>query len=248
MKGGSVIQARGGAAYRTFTGSASGESFQNVPAPGGGGSGGTILLQIGGGTTMNGQLDVAGGAAGLLVTSYPSFFAGLDVKANGGTGAPGYFRMEKSGGAALFELGQGNPPASQRNVGELTDSQDRGASQSHFYTTRKTVPPEFLYFELEAELNGVTKIYSDNPDPSSPYSLPGPTEPLQIEFQGAMVNALTGFPNLETLGPWVKFMADDPSGSINDNPATGFRFRVVYDSQGGTVDIVVRRITVCFIQ
>ena len=244
MKGGSVLQARGGGAYRFMDTS----STDNVPAPGGGGSGGTVLVQVGGGTTMNGLLDVAGGASGLLSTKLPSFFAVVDIKTNGGTGAAGYYRLEKEGGAALFELGSGNPPATQKNVGTLTDSQSRGASQSRFYTTRKTVPPQFLYYELEVELDGVTRVFSDNPDPLSPHPMPGPNDPLQIEFQGAMVNALTGFPNLESLGPWVKFIADDPSGSVNDNPATGFRYRLIYDSQGGTVDIAVRRVSVHFIQ
>ncbi|MCB9869648.1 MAG: hypothetical protein H6837_07305 [Planctomycetes bacterium] len=264
MGGSAVLQAIGGSGYRIDSvNNRPGESRDNlfnVPSPGGGGSGGSIVLQVFGRPLLGGLLDTSGGKGGILDNT-PGGQPGLVAKATGGDGSPGYVRLETPGGPSVVDVGSSVPAAASTNIGMLTDHEFTGVSQSRFYASRLTFPPTFLRYEVEAYVDTgaglVRKLYSDDSEvgnPSSPYydkdfaGMASSTEPVHFELQGAKVSAVNGQPDLTTLGPWREAAASKTSRSLNDDKATGYRFRMTFDQDSGKTKIEVRRVSVFFIE
>lgn len=260
------LESKGGLGYKidaSPVGNEPGESIFNVPAPGGGGSGGTILLQVFGTPSLLGLIDTSGGKGGVLDTSSQASI-GMEARGRGGEGAAGYYRLETPGGASTVQLGNGIPVGGAKNVGPLLDSEDRGISQSKFYSTRLTFMPTFLRYEMEVTINGTPLFYTDDEDfgnTSSPKyraDYAGPAKagsPVRFQVQGAKVSPVSGLPDLETLGSWFDAV-NDPNGlDLNDHVdsegkqnATGFRFRLTYEPANKGDKIEVKRISVIFVE
>ena len=94
--GGGAIAFRAGSDLKVIAGAqvvargGSGFNYNYVPcaSPGGAGSGGSCLFQVGGAVQQSGRIDAGGGAGG--TASNPSPVAMLDVRAgNGGPGSNG---------------------------------------------------------------------------------------------------------------------------------------------------------------
>ncbi len=138
-------------------------------------------------------------------------------------------------------------------MGVLRDVDVKNSSQSKFYSTRLTFPPTFLRYELEVKIDGVRKLYSDDPDVGRSTSMifdkdysgrAHVAQPVFFRLQGATVNPVTGLPDLKTLGPWRELVRGT-SASINNDRANGFRFLLAYD-QSSTKTIEVLRVSVFF--
>ena len=57
-------------------------------------------------------------------------------------------------------------------------------------------------------------------------------------------------PDLVTLGEWREYAGGNSGQTLNEyepgKPITGLRFRLTYDSMNGSVNIVVKRVSVFF--
>ena len=207
------------------------------PAPSGGGSGGSVVLQVGGSATMGGMINVAGGVGGF--TNDTSVF---QVHVVGGTGAPGFIRMEvpKDPSAAL--LGNTNPPAGKDNVGLLKDSDKLVGSQSRWYPTRQVFPPKFMRYELEATIDNKKVVFSDDPTKGI---LADVGQAVRFWVQGAKVDS-NGRPDSSSIKGWRRVVGGTgPGKKLNQDAATGFRFMLIFDRNMAT-NIEVNKLTVYF--
>lgn len=229
------VLVRGGSAGRNESSISVG---QPQSAPGGAGSGGSLLLQSGRLTDLPGLIDVRGGSGGYLnrqTTVQPP--DGGRVVIAGGDGSPGFVRLEVPTNPLPALLPNVQPPPGPNNVGQLTEQDDRAGFMSKFYSTGQPIPPEFARYVIEARVNGNPVIYSD--DPAVPGSI-GPARfgqaPIQAYFQSVRFDLGSGEPDLTTLRPWrenVGFFNNSPGLSEN-----GFRFSIVLDrTVGQTVEI-----------
>ena len=228
-----LVQARGG------RGPAHVDTSEGLPAPGGGGSGGSILVQSGEEIVQGGLLDVQGGRGSSLFAA--GFIQGVSL---GGDGAPGFIRMETPGGTIL--TGNTIPALSAANSGVLTDTDTVVGSQSLWYPTRQFFAPEFLHYELTAMIDGVKVTYSDDVSSGlSPANEPG--GPVQIMFQAARVDPGTAEEDDRTIGPWRGFVGTNSGEeeTLNLDDGTGFRFLLIFD-RTMTQDIVVTGLSVFF--
>jgi len=235
-----IVSAKGGSGH--VYGTDTSELF-NLPCAGGGGGGGTVLLQVFGPVSLAGKLDTNGGKGGAIDNTRTQVASVFGVKAVAGNGSPGYVRLETLAGAKTTELGSTIPPASSKNVGRLIDRDTRTASQSKLYNTTLS-SPVFLRYELQVKINGVRKVYSDDPDVGRSTSnifdkdyagRAHGAQPVFFRLQGA---------NKSSTGPWREFVKGT-SDSINLDRATLFRFLLTFDISG-TKSLEVNRVSVFF--
>lgn len=231
MSQGSAIEARGG------RGTAANNVTFGPAAPGGGGSGGSVLLQVGGQPSMGGLLDVRG-ADPSTVDLGVSYLA----KCEGGLGAPGYLRLEVPSDPSVGLVGAAQPPATADNVGLLADTDPVVGAQSKWYTTREVFPPVWLRYEIEAEVNGVPKLFSDDAA-RGPLAEYGSSSEVWFLVQGAKVGA-DGQPGSGTIGPWHPRVAG-PDSLMQDDRYTGYRF-LLFFNRASVQNIVVKKITVYY--
>lgn len=206
------------------------------PSPGGGGSGGSVLLQVARTVAQHGVIEVAGGTGGRL--RHPQF-NGEYAEAVGGDGAPGYVRLELPGGAALSQLGTVvGPSIAGENVGVLTDRDVKTGQVSEWYHVRSAVPPNWQHYTLAASVNGLQVVFSDDPTLGNPAT--GPGVPVQLWVQGARLD-IAGQPIGEP-GPWRPYVRD-----LALDDANGFRFMLLFDRTVSS-DTTVEDLRVAFEQ
>jgi hypothetical protein len=251
MAVGSSVEAKGGNGYVIDSLNTAGEirdSLFNVPSPGGGGSGGSIIIQSSGSVTMNGTLDTSGGKGGILDNS-PINQTLLLAKSSAGRGSEGFFRIEVPQGMPYQQSGITVPAAAPGNTGELKDYEFKGVSQSKWYSTRLTFPPNFLRYELEAMIDGKRVLYSDDTSNTDPdfAGLASALEPVYFQVQGAEVSPVSGLPLGDPTG-WREAVNSNVLQSLDGDNATGFRFSLTYDTDGGQKTIEVVRVSVFFIE
>jgi hypothetical protein len=220
-----------------------------APCPGGGGSGGTLLLQSHGTITVDGPVSTAGGAAShiasLAFTSLmppPNTFG--DVR--GGDGAPGFYRLESRTAVVVHSLA--NVPAYNpgANNGTLIDRDTQSGSRALWRSSGAAFPPQWVRYEMQVDLDGdgvVDQLFSDDPSvPNSVGPANDPLGPVRVRFQGARVSP-SGVPTPGTIRPWRDFVSDAGGTGINSDAATGFRFEMIFNS-AQFPNTVVKRLTV----
>jgi hypothetical protein len=200
-----------------------------VPAPGGGGSGGSVLLQAGRSVEQDGTIDVRGGNGSPVLLS--GFYA-LDTR--GGDGAAGSIRLEvpdPSAGPVL--LGTTWPAAGPGDVGPLRD-QDPVVLQ-HSLPYAVPTGATLLHYEIDARIDGRPWTFGDDPADFRPASVPG--QPLRIRFAGRRRDGTTT--------PWRDLISSALPGSPGlaaDEPGTVF-FQLVFDrTTAATIEIDELRI------
>ncbi len=172
--------------------------------PGGGGSGGNILFQLGGKFYSQGKVWAPGGTGGKYTEMV---FYGGGTMSQGGSGGYGYLRVEANPKPLVGELAGFTPAPTEKNVGLLTDSDSITGARSLFYQTRRLMP-FFDHYEIEAEVNGKPLVYSDDPRKGTLARFdPGKGTPVAIFLQGAQVDS-QGQPVSGTLTKWVTRCAD----------------------------------------
>lgn len=210
-----------------------------ISSPGGGGSGGSFLLQAAQSLSFAGTMDTRGGAGstvGFISNNLQSMTGG------GGDGADGFFRLESQGTVAFggtafpaFVLGD--------NSGSLTDRDDLSGDASLWYGTGLVFPPTWERYELDVDTDGdgvVDITYTDSGEPGTQKAyetvLVGSgtvatpvTLPVVIEFQGAELDQSGTTPLPGTVKPWREGIGSGSGPGIQLDSITGFRFRMSYN-------------------
>jgi hypothetical protein len=224
MLPGSRLLAKGGNA-RDYIGT----SASAQVAPGGGGSGGSILVQAVNPSIWQGDISLAGGKGGIFKRTGGSGIGpvGGVVEIRGGDGSPGYLRYEvQSFVPQPALLGVVEPPATSQNVGQLLEVDDTVSVRSKFYSTNLACSPKFVRYELDATANGVPTVYSDDPA-ISPLAA-GLGAAVRVMFQAGNANLVTG--EVQPIGPWRKSVRSAPGISgIDVDGGNAYRFMLVAD-------------------
>lgn len=202
-----------------------------VSSPGGGGSGGSYLLQAGKSLSFAGTMDTSGGEGSTVGFINNAIQA---VTGSGGDGSDGFFRLESEGAIAFG--GVSSPayvPGS--NSGALTDRDSLSGDASLWYSTGLVFPPTWERYELDVDTDGdgvVDVTYTDSGEPGTQkaYEIGGPvTLPLIIEFQGAELDQSGTTPIPGTIKPWREGVGSSAGPGIQLDSITGFRFRATYN-------------------
>ncbi len=222
LASGARIDVSGGAGYQQQTVSGIGGTY---PACGGGGSGGTCVVQCGtSNLTLQGLINTRGGLGGENNLVGPLFMG----HNRAGNGADGLYRFEATGvvdtsQAVLLPAPDGNSTAI------LSDQDDMVGFTSKFYATGLDDAPTYTHYEIVATIDGVPTTFSDDPAVGIP-ALPGAA--IQAWFQGQDVDATTGIPD-DSQSPtqWYRAVSQNAGiPSLHDGQRTGFRFSIRADN------------------
>jgi hypothetical protein len=228
------VQAQGGSGVVDSSPVAS----SGVPAPSGAGAGGSVLLQTGDRSEITGLIDVRGGTGG-TVTRIPTNlgFANENIQVAGGNGGPGVLRLEVPRDPLVSLLPNVQPPATAANVAVLGDRDPIVGFQSKFYSTGQSFGPEYVRYEIDAVINNVHVIFSDDPTVGQPARFG--SAPIQARWQAGFIDPFTGAVDPNTLRPWHEFVGPGGGGpSLNDDALNGFRFIIQLDTTSGqTIEI-----------
>ncbi len=218
-------------------------TFGGVRAiPGGGGAGGSVVMQCAGEVELFGALDVRGGAGGLWDRTYSTPPNGAAFVVKAGSGAPGLVRMEAPGASVGGLDAVVLPNEASKSAVELEEQDSRVACQSLFYSTELTLPPQYLRYEITAVVDGVTVLFSD--DPQLGTMVAGPGSPLRAVFQAATIDLSTGV--VSEIKPWRPTVGSTPNQpSIASDPGNAFRYRLVVDHMFATT-VIVQRVEVIY--
>jgi hypothetical protein len=225
------LQAKGGAGVviRGNDGITTNNVNWGVTCPGGGGSGGSVLLQSGGQATVQGAIDTSGGGGsqtGFIYTPQ------INVVSLAGAGSPGFFRIEGANGTNVTGT---TIPALQlgSNTGPLTDTDARTGSRSVWIIPPTLELPRYVRYELLVDVAGSSVLFSDDPAVSG-LAANDPNGPVLLRVQGAKVDPITGFVQASTQGPWRTSVAAGGADSLNQDRAEALRFDLVLDKNLGT--------------
>ena len=236
------LEARGGDAAQDsafFT-------TRNMPSPGGGGSGGSLFLQVNLDVINKGLITVRGGAAGKTEGNLGDvIFKG--VLSAGGKGAGGILHFETAQDPGSYSVGRTEPASPPIAKLDPKERDDVVAVRSKWYATNLTTQPIFLRYEIEATIDGKAVILSDNPLRGAPAR--GPSSPLRFLVQGAQLDRDPNgvlrpkpntviMPHRESVGPYTP-----GKPSLFDDPVNGYRFELTLDRSLGKT-VVVRKVTV----
>jgi len=205
------------------------DGLAGVTSPGGGGSGGSFLLQAGGDLTCSGTINTEGGPGSQTgnIVAVGTALANFNVIAKGGAGSPGFYRLE-AGGAVTF-TGAGSIPAFDAgvNAAALTDRDNITASMSKWRGTGQFFPPTWLRYELDVDIDGdnvVDITYTDSGAPGTQRANQD-SDPVRIRFQGGLLNtAGTALRDGAVPGPWRDGVGSGAGPGIGLDSPTGFRF------------------------
>ena len=213
-------------------------------APGGGGSGGSVVLQTGGVGEILGTVDVAGGAGGYFERKGGSgiFPQSGTIKIQGGNGAPGFVRYERPAAPTLAALQARVPPPTADNVGPLTEVDDLVSMRSLFYSTGLIFGPAFSHYKIEATVDGVPVVYSDDPAVSNLEA--GNLSPVRVLFQAANLDVVTG--EVLDLRPWrTSVRSSSTQTGIASDGYNGYRFSLLFNRVLAT-NVTIDRLTVVY--
>ncbi len=208
------------------------DHVNNYAIPGGGGSGGSVVLQVGGIINQGGLVDVGAGRGGTQ-TGLAGF---VNMSSKGGDGAPGYLRLEMPGTPDPTKLGSTRPPFDPLNpqntpsitVAALTERDAIVGAQSLWMATRQVFPPLFLRYELDAVVDSNAVKFSDDPTLGP---LAAGSTAVQFFVQGALLDA-SGAVDPGTIRPWRKYVGPfAPAGEValTDDRAQVVRFVLLFD-------------------
>jgi hypothetical protein len=221
-------------------------STAGISAPGGAGSGGSFVIQVGGDPTLGGLIDVRGGLGGLINDPFIS-----RTETRGGNGGAGVILLETPAGATVGQLGNTQPPGNAQNVGQLVDRDPLVGAQSLFYATGALFSPDWLRYIIRATVRGQRVIFCDDPGFTDPAWGPnvGPAlagQAIRFWVQGALVDPGSGLPDAGSLQPWRRYVRRTAGeDSLSGDQATGYRFQINFDRAIET-DVEVNRVSVVF--
>ena len=228
-----ILRSKGGAAH-LITGDrpgGTGDIDWGISSPGGGGSGGSFLLQSSASVSFQGAVDTGGGVGG---RTGAIFVNPVNQTSQAGAGAPGFYRLEA--GTVSF-AGTGTPAfVAADNSGPLTDQDDRSGSRSLWLLPPTSDLPVYLRYELVADVAGSPVLFSDDPSVST-LRADDPNGAAMLRIQGARFDPMTGLVVPSTIGPWRTSLVPGAADSINRDRATVLRFDLVLNKNVGTVSV-----------
>ena len=244
---GSIV-ARGGDGVLITSNNPANDTVTPVPAgydnefgassPGGGGSGGTVLLQSGRSISVPGAINTRGGQGSRNGGGTPTAL-NLNVLSQAGNGSPGYYRLE-AGTTAQFS-GTGVPAFQPtQNTGPLLDVDGRTGSRSTWLLPATGALPVYVRYELLALVQGQPLLFSDDPTVST-LAANDPSGPVQLRLQAGFFDAMTGQVGEATWGPWRSTAAVGPD-SINRDHGNAVRFDLTVDRTLFVVNVLDLRI------
>lgn len=200
-----------------------------VSCPGGGGSGGSFVLQSGGNLTVAGPINTTGGNGSS--TGQITFLAALNVVSQAGAGSPGFYRLESAG--SLNYTATGSVPAYNpaQNAGTLTDRDSYTTCVSVWRTTNRVFPPQWLGYELDVDTDGngtVDITYTDSGAVGTQLAN-DPLGPVMIRFQGAQMTPPSTEPISGTIGRWRFGVGTNAGPGIHLDSPIGFRFMLTFN-------------------
>jgi hypothetical protein len=236
------LLANGGRAYDNTL------ATNSMAAPGGGGSGGSIVLQSGNVLDITGNLiDVRGGLGGIFNRSLGGNPAGTppngaNVQIAGGNGANGFVRLEAPALPPLTALAAMQPAATADNVGVLNERDLLVMCASKHYSTGLAFGPEYARYEIRGTIDGVPFVLSD--DPAISLQAAGEGAPVRALWQSAQLDLATLA--VQQAGPWRAAVRSGlGQDGIDADALNGFRFRLYADFNLGAA-IVVDEVVVVF--
>lgn len=232
-----VLQAKGGDGF-TYNADdpntptqeqASAPDNWGVPSPGGGGSGGSFLLQSGALLTLDGRIDTTGGTGSRTGNIQPTT---MNVLSQGGNGSAGTYRLEALTNV-LVGAGVSVPAYNPAlNRGDLVDADDLTGCASLWRSSGQLFPPTWLRYVLEVDVFGNgsdVRVYSDDPAFTSIGPASDPLLPVSVKFQGAMISSTTNLPLPNTTGAWRTAVSENRPDNINLDAPNGFRFMLTFN-------------------
>jgi len=214
---------------------ASVDASYGISSPGGGGSGGSVLLQSDRGVAVFGSIDVRGGEGS---KNERTAVAPLSGNGGAGAGSPGFYRAESNG---FVTLSQASAPApTPDNTGTLTDRDELSGSRSRWLLPSSPSLPIYERYELLVEIGGLPVLFSDDPA-VSPVAADTAGGPVLVRFQGADVDPVTGQPIAASIGPWRTTLAPG-ADSVNRDRARTLRFDVVCNKTLGVTRVLELRL------
>lgn len=231
------LEARGGA------GAFFSDRLLGIPSPGGGGSGGSFVLQSGTNATFNGTINTSGGNGSSTGNVIP---ANLNAVIAGGPGSAGFFRIEAANTATVTPVSTIPAFDPARHRGPLTDRDDVVGCASLYYSTQRVFPPTWQRYVLEVDPGNGSPVLTFSDDPAVSANVANTTMgPVQVLFQGARVSTTTGQPLPNTQGLWRDALRDGPLTNINSDQATGVRFLLLFNRRDFP-NAVVRRLVMTY--
>ncbi|MCC7063398.1 MAG: hypothetical protein IT456_11375 [Planctomycetes bacterium] len=244
IAGTASLQAKGGAGVliRGNDSTATTNVNWGVTSPGGGGSGGSFLLQSGANLQMLGTIDTSGGNGS---STGQIFTAQFNVASQAGAGSPGFYRLEAPSSITVGSATNVPAYSAAVNSGVLTDSDPFSGCTSLWRSSNLIFPPEWVSYELDVDTDGngtVDVTFTDSGAVGSQVAndINGP---VVIQFQGAVIDQATGLPTDGVTGPWRYGVGAGAVPGIGLDSATGFRFMMTFN-RGGFPDCVVKALRV----
>lgn len=245
-----VVDVSGGNCVASVTEVVSDTGF---PTAGGGGSGGSLLIQVTGATMFEGSLVALGGEGAPNGYDQPG---PIDLIANGGNGSEGFVRIETAGRLlSLGDVGMIDPMPSAMSVAQLEEPNDLVGFNSTFVNTAALFAPVYDRYVIEATVDGVPMTFSDDPA----FGMAA-TDGAALRFlvQGVDLDPLTGTPVLETdpvtgvvtpqqPAPWRNAVGVSVGGggTLNGDGRRAFRFALIQDTRVATT-VTIQSVTIQF--
>lgn len=218
---------------------------RGISSPGGGGSGGSFLLQSGKNLAVSGTVDTSGGEGSRAGYFVASSFPALNIQAQAGAGSHGFFRLE-AGNNVSFSGTSVPAFSAATNSGTLTDRDDISGDISTWRGTGLLFPPTWLRYELDVDLYGDGSqivTYTDSGAPGTSKANDLLTHPVVIKFQGANLNQTGTEPIEGSEGEWREGIGGGAGPGINLDSVTGFRFSLTYN-RATFPNVIVRALRV----
>lgn len=209
---GAEILARGGDA---LTYGVDKTNFNN-PAPGGAGSGGSIVMQSIASPVLEGLASIRGGKGGL----YQSYTYTLRVDSESGLGADGLLRVESPVMPDFSKFGVApRPRAEMRGPLKRAEITQVGVLASKWIDVGR-FPEAWHHAIIRARVGSSRVTFPDNPD----FGAPGVRQVTSFEYQGVRLDAqgkVIGKPSA-----WTEKLREIQSSSANSVNGVRFRLRI----------------------
>lgn len=225
---GASLQAKGGAGVliRGNDSNSTTNVYWGVTSPGGGGSGGSFLLQSARDLSVLGGIDTSGGDGS---RTGQVFIAQINVTSHAGAGSPGFYRLEAAGNLTVGAATMVPAYTAAQNAGALTDRDDASGCRSTWRPSG-LLAAQWQRYELDVDTDGDGVVDVTYTDSGAPGTLVAndPNGPVEIHFQGAQFAPGASSPTPGTFGPWRAGIGTAAVPGIALDGADGFRFELLF--------------------
>ena len=213
-------------------------------SPGGGGSGGSVLLQSARNITVSGAINARGGQGSRNGGNNPNQLF-LNLASQAGNGSPGFYRLEANGNASVSSSPDTIPVFDvATNTGPLLD-RDGASGDISKWRGGYAFPPIWLSYELDVDTdgNGTVDVTYGDTGAAGVQLANDPAGPVRIRFQGATLESTGTQPLTGLVTPWLDRVGTDLGFASAPIDVTGVRFELLYNS-AAFPNVVVRELRI----